>query len=181
MKTHILIVVVLLLAMVFVGGFSLANAQTDRGISGSVAFDAPPEWGQEFDLWIDFDLQEVNASNHRATGEISWRIWSEAYGLRELKTHPSCVLFGEDVGEDPDTAIVVTRIQQLEGWGDGLPGEYAYWWLRDGGDSENDQMAMLDYSADPWYEFFPKGKPPTCEYFEPWLVIDIGEGLEINH
>ena len=129
-----------------------------------------------FELWIDFDVKEVSARSHRATGEVIWRIYNEDMGWRVVRGHPSCVLFGEDVGEDPHTAVLVTRIQQLDGWGQGLPGEYAFWWLHDNGD--NDQFAILDYSADPWYEFFPRGKPPECAYFDPWLVIDIGPGLE---
>jgi len=30
-----------------------------------------------------------------------------------------------------------------------------------------------------WYEFFPRGKPPECAYFDPWLTIEMGPGLEI--
>lgn len=51
-----------------------------RKIVGSMHFQAPAEWGVELDLWIDFDLQEVNASNHQAKGEITWRIWGEEMG-----------------------------------------------------------------------------------------------------
>lgn len=156
----------------------MAQVKISRGITGKVSFPAPPEWGNELDLWIDFDLQEVNTSNHQAAGEIKWRIWNKEAGWRELNSQPSCVLFGEDVGQDPDTAIVVACIKHKEGWGDGLPGEYAYWWLRDGGD--DNLMAILNYSDDPWYEFFPKGRPPACEFFEPGLFIEIGEGLEIS-
>jgi hypothetical protein len=173
------ILILMMIMVILLAAIPMTQAKTSRGISGSVSFPAPPEWGVELDLWIDFDLREVNASTHRATGEIDWRMWNEELGWRQLDSHPVCVLFGEDVGEDADTVIVVTRIQQKEGWGDGLPGEYAYWWLRDDGD--NDQMAILDYSYDPWYEFFPRGKAPDCEYFTPGLIIEIGEGLEITH
>ena len=174
-KTLMLVLILLLL----LAAIPVAQAKTGRQIVGSVAFPSPAEWGVDLDLWIDFDLQEASMSNHKATGEITWRIWDEDIGWRVTRTHPSCVLFGEDVGEDPNTAIIVTRIQQTEGWGDGLPGEYAYWWVHDNGD--NDQFAVLDYSLDPWYEFFPRGKPPVCVYFEPWLKIDMGDGLEIIH
>ena len=98
-----------------------------------------------------------------------------------MDAHATCVLFGAAVGEDPESAILVSRILRKTGWGQGEPGEYAYWWLRH---SEVDQHGInyyrLDDPATPedgGYEFFPRGRGPSCEYLElAEPPVDVGLG-----
>ena len=50
------------------------------------------------------------------------------------------------------------------------PGEYAYFWMRDGGTpgSQGDMWGNKNYSdEDPFLEFWPADDPPPCEYFVP--------------
>ena len=83
------------------------------------------------------------------------------------------VAFGEHEGAP--AAAFVAEITRVSGWGQGVPGEYAYYWVRDGGTParQGDQFAINYYSLDPFYEFYPAGAPPTGAYFTPFLAIDL--------
>jgi len=122
------------------------------------------------DIFMDFDVREVNPDTHKAKGSCSWTIWHEELGWRQLDAHPTCVVFDEDT----QTAVFVSRIVHKTGFGDGEKGEYAYFWVRDGDPDDPDQWSSKIYQADPFYEFWPKGKPPACEYFDP---ADIGRPI----
>jgi hypothetical protein len=130
------------------------------------------------DIFIDFDVREVNSDNHRATGPVRWRIWHEERGWRKVDANAACVQFDED----EQTAILVSRIVRKSGWGQGKPGEYAYWWLHDSeeGDQHGINYYRLDDPTTPedeWYEFFPRGRAPDCEYFDLFEPpVDIGLG-----
>ena len=158
MKKRNLMLLVSVALPLMLAGSAPALAGSPRGIVGHIAFQAPFEGGM--DLFVDFDVHEVNPDTHKATGSCSWTIWHEEMGWRQLDAHPTCVLFDEG----SQTAVFVSRIVHKTGFGQGEPGEYAYFWVRDG---DPDQWSSKIYQATPFYEFWPRGKPPTCEYFDP--------------
>lgn len=80
----------------------------------------------------------------------------------------------------------MSRIVSRTGWGWGEPGEYAKFWVRDGGmpGGEGDQWIMQSYQFEPeWIEFWPADvPPPDCESFtpdEPEIAVK-GGGLTID-
>lgn len=170
------VVLSLLVALlILAAALSAVTAASSRGVHGHFFFDSPPEWGGEYDVLINLDVREMNARTHRAVGPVTWAVLNVENGeWGEVTANAHCVLFGEDVGKDPDTLIIVSRISQSTGWSVAEPGQYAYWWLKDGGIG-NDTLAIRYYSFEPFQEFFPAGKPPACEYFTN-LEIAIGSG-----
>ena len=177
MKRLALITVIVVVSVLSLVGSAPSVAVSSRGMRGHVAFGT--EWAGGMDIFIDFDVREANPHTHRAWGPVSWKIWHKVWGWREVKAHAACVLFGEEPGE----AILVARIFHKTGWGQGEPGEYAYWWLTD---SEDGDLHRIKYyrlddpetPEDEWYEFFPRGRPPDCEFFtttEPPVGITMGD------
>jgi hypothetical protein len=177
MKRRVLIVVGLAVLLVLLGSVS-ALAWSARRVKGDVAFHSPPEWYVDppLKLWMHFDVLKVGRKGDRAWGQVSWMIHSETDGWRYFDSRPTCVVFGEHDGKP--AAAIVTQITERIGWGWGEPGEYAYFWVRDGGApaSEGDQWGMSYYSFDPFIEFYPEDEPPPCEYFTPDLLIDMEGG-----
>ena len=137
-----------------------------RQASGELYFPGVPEWGGvAVSMLVDF--AEIDPETHKATGSITWHNFQpqppegEPY-WKAVDSNARYAFFGADVENgDPNTVVVITEINAKEGWGQGEPGEYAYFWFRDGGDQEPDQWGMRTYSFDPWYEFFPADQPPV--------------------
>jgi hypothetical protein len=182
MRNRTLFIVSLLAAALLVPwGTVPAAAGAHRKITGDFYFESPPAWGIDLDLWITLDVHEVDATTGEARGHCSWRIYHEGMGWRELEGELVSVAFGEHEGAP--AAAFVSRITSATGWGQGLPGEYAYFWVRDGGTParKGDQFAINYYSLDPFYEFYPVGDPPVCAYFTPFLAIDILDGNLVIH
>jgi hypothetical protein len=165
MKKRTLILLVLMTLPLMLGGSMPVLAGSSRAIVGHVAFHAPFAGGM--DIFLDLDVREVNPDTHEATGSCSWTIWHEGMGWRQLDAHPTCVVFDEDT----QTAVFVSRIVHKTGFGQGKPGEYANFWVRDG---DPDQWSSAIYQADPFYEFWPRGKPLACEHFDP---ADLGRPI----
>jgi hypothetical protein len=176
MKKRILILLMLVTVPLGLAAASADSEAPGRKVTGDAWFTAPWEGGMT--IWLSLDIREVNPKTHRATGQVNWKIWHDEWGWRELDAHPSCVLFGADVDEDPNTAIFVSRIVHKSGWGEGEPGEYAYWWVRDG---EPDQFGINYFSFDPFLEFWPRGKPTACAYFSPGMLHDLQGDLVVEH
>lgn len=176
MKRRILIILVLMGLLLTIGGSAPALAWFPRRITGDIGFTAPPEWGIDLLLWIHFSVYEINPVTHRGWGQCSWMIWNEELGWRYLDSRLSCVMFGEHEGKP--AAAFVSQIVRRMGWGEGEPGEYAYFWVRDGGTpgSEGDQFGINYYSLDPFIEFWPEDEPPPCEYLTPDERIDVEGG-----
>jgi hypothetical protein len=96
------------------------------------------------------------------------------------------IFFGEDMeGGEPDAVALITQIVSKEGWGQGEPGEYAYFWFRDGSGAGPDQWGMRYFSVDPFQEFYPEDSPPFDDgYFAaeemqadgPVLPLDVELG-----
>jgi hypothetical protein len=137
------------------------------------------------------DVTETDPQTHAAAGTVNWRNFQpnppagEGY-WKEVESDAKYIFFGsDDDSGDPNTVVLITQIKSKDGWGLGEPGEYAYFWLRDGDDGEPDQWGMRYYSLDPWAEFFPAGEPPVeAGYFtvdemqadDPVLPLDFEIG-----
>ena len=179
MKTRILVLLVLIASLFTLGVSPPSMAESERGVTGTIGFHGP--WAGGMDIFIDFDVREVNPDTQRATGSVRWKIWHEEMGWRAVNARATCVQFDKDEDDNP-TAILVSRIVRKTGWGQGEPGEYAYWWLRDS--TEGDLHSINYYRPfDPdhpedFQEFFPRDHAPDCEgfsFFEPPEVIDLGD------
>lgn len=181
MAKRILMVLVLVAVLTLVGS-RFAQATAFRRVEGDVAYRSPPEWyiDPPLKIWMHYDVQQIGRSHH-VSGQVSWMMYSETDGWRYLDSRPTCMVIGEHEGKP--SAVIVTQIVERIGWGWGEPGEYAYFWVRDGGTpgSEGDQWGMAYYSFDPFTEFYPANDPPPCEYFTPFLQIAIeGGDLDIR-
>ena len=181
-KRVLLTLSMLALVLGLFGGSTAVLAHAHRKITGDFYFEAPPEWGIDLDLWITLNVHELDPITGEAKGNCSWKMYHEEMGWRELEADLVSVAFGEHEGAP--AAAFVSKITSASGWGQGVPGEYAYFWVRDGGTParRGDQFGINYYSLDPFYEFFPAGDPPDIAYFTPFLAIDILDGnLVIHH
>jgi hypothetical protein len=180
-KRALFIVSVLAIALLLLGGTTSALAKSHRKITGDFYFPSPPAWGVDLDIWLTLSIHEVDPSTGEARGNCNWRIYHEEWGWRELEAQLVSVAFGEHDGAP--AAAFVAEITAVSGWGQGVPGEYAYFWVRDGGTParKGDQFAINYYSLDPFYEFYPAGTPPACTYFTPFLAIDLAGGNLVIH
>jgi hypothetical protein len=137
-----------------------------RHVQGEIFLPGVPQWGG-VSVSMRIDFSEVNPTTHEATGFINWRNFQpqppsgETY-WKVVDSDVRYVFFGVDVANgDPNTVVVITQLKAKEGWGQGEPGEYGYFWFRDGAEDGTDQWGMRYYSFDPWYEFYPADKSPV--------------------
>jgi hypothetical protein len=180
MRRLVASVLVVVASVLLLGAAPPTETGSPRTIEGLIVFHGPFAGGM--DIFIDFDVRQIDPYNQRATGPVRWKIWHKERGWREVDAVASCVQFGVDEAGNP-TAILVSRILRRRGWGQGEPGEYAYWLLRDReeGDLHSINYYRLDDPTTPeneWYEFFPRGLPPRCEpfnLFEPPVPVDLGD------
>ena len=168
----------------------LAETVQPRQLQGEIFLPGVEQWGGVA-VSLRFDVREVNPETHEAAGFVDWRNFQpqppdgEPY-WKAVDGDARYIFFGADVpGGDPNTVVVIPQITSKLGWGQGEPGEYGYFWFRDGGETEPDQWGMRYYSMDPWYEFYPAGQPPIEPgYFtaaemqadDPVLPLDIEGG-----
>ena len=136
-----------------------------RRVSGEIYLPGVPEWGN-ITISMTFDFTELDPETHEASGYIHWRNFMPAPPeggtyWKSVDSEVRHVIFGQDVGEDPETFVVITQIVDHKGWGQGEPGRYAYFWFRDTGQAlgEGDQWALQYYSFDPFDEFYPEDTP----------------------
>jgi hypothetical protein len=174
-----LLAIVLLFASA--GGSSPALAESQPKVTGGFTFQSPPVWGIDLDLWFTVNIHELDPVTHEARGHCNWKIYHEEMGWRELKARIVSVDFGEYEGAP--AAAFVAEITSKSGWGQGAPGEYAYFWVRDGGTPgrKGDQFGINYYSLDPFLEFWPDDDPPAGAYFDPFLPIDVEAGNLVIH
>lgn len=145
----------------------LAELNSLRHVRGEVVFPAVAAWGG-VGINMRIDFTEVNPTTHEATGFIHWRLFQpqppagETY-WKVIDSEVRYAFFGADVADgDPHVVVVITQIKSRSGSGQGNPGEYAYFWFRDGGQGGVDQWGNRSYSLDPWQEFYPADKPPVA-------------------
>lgn len=172
--------VLTLLAMLAVAGMVFGGCQpvrpvtelsAQRQVNGEIYLPGVPQWGG-VTVALRFAFTEVNPKTHEATGYISWRNYQpqppkgEAY-WKLVDSDVRYVFFGADAPNgDSNTVVVITQIKAKTGWGQGQPGDYAYFWFRDGGKGGADQWGMRYYKLDPWTEFYPAEQSPvTAGYF----------------
>lgn len=125
-----------------------------------------PAWGN-IAISIHFDVHEIDPQTHAANGPVNWTIYSPTpqeggTGWRGVDSQVKYALFGAEIpGADPDTVVLITQITAQRGWGQGEPGEYAYFWFKDSGQPTGDQWGNVSYKVDPWTEFYPADDPPS--------------------
>lgn len=166
-------------------------AATHHAVKGEIHF-MVPAWGN-IAMSLNFDLYEANPTTHQAAGTFNWRIFSPTpqeggTGWKGVDSQVRYAIFGKDIKDaDPNSVVVITQITSHSGWGQGEPGSYAYFWLKDSGlpDGQGDQWGMLSYKVDPWTEFFPENDPPAVDHYitleemqqrDPALPINVEMG-----
>ena len=158
-RTYVLMLLALLVLsacqpLVATEEVSMTDANLRR-VSGEVFMPGVPEWGGVV-VSMDFDFAELDPETHEATGYLNWHnvMPNAEEGMptwKGVESEVQYALFGEDfdVGE-PDGVVVIAQIVSKEGWGQGEPGQYAYFWMHDGAASGPDQWGMKYYSFDPF-------------------------------
>jgi hypothetical protein len=177
MKKRIFFVSVLLtLALTLAGSPVLADGP--GGITGGVRF-ASPEWGVD-QGWIRLTVHEVNPETQEAAGWVRWQEYNADGGWRHLSSQVICAAFGEDAGEDGQTAVFVVQVTSKRGWGALEPGQHVKFWVHDGGTpgSAGDEWSTLFWPADDDYSV------PACGY--EWVPVEYrvavtGGNLVIHH
>ena len=137
-----------------------------RSVSGDIMYFVP-EWGN-LGIAMFVNVEEVDPNTHEAKGSFNWRIVSpeaqEGTHSRLVDTEAKCILFGKDVvGGNLADVTIVSQITR-RGWGQGEPGEYAFFWIRSTPDGN--QAANLAYQADPGSNFSrrtPCRRVTTCD------------------
>lgn len=165
MKKRIVLMLALIATFLLPGGTRPVLADGIRGVTGGIHFTASA-FGMEG--WMRFDVHAAESGN-LASGWLRWQEYNESDGWRHLIAHPTCVVFSESGGA-PAAAFVV-QIDSKSGWGEGEPGQYILFWVRDGGTPgrNGDQFTTLTWP--------PQGTAPDCEYSEPgflFATIDAG-------
>lgn len=197
--THMLMLMTILAVLpLMVNGCTLAapdETATDpnanlRQARGEIYLPAIPEWGG-VSISMDLSVTEVDPETHAARGHVNWcnivpNAEPGAPTWKCVKSEARYIFFGEDIARgEMDAVAVISQIGSKEGWGEGEAGQYAYFWLRDGGEANPDQWGMRYYSLDPFQEFYPQASPPIeGGYFtiaemqadDPVLPVDVELG-----
>jgi hypothetical protein len=100
--------------------------------------------------------------------------YDEELGWRRWKAHAICLAFGEGFDGEPAAAIVV-QFDRISGWGPGTAGQYAEFWLSDGGTpaTEGDLGGIV--------VFPPVDDQPDCSYELPWAYWPVNAGNVVIH
>ena len=182
MKARIVLVVVLVAMLLLPGGAASALAGGTSKVTGGIQFFAEA-WG-DLRIWQQYSVHQVDPDTHAATGHVNWKIYSPTDGWRSIDARATCLAVTAEL-DGSKTAVVVARIVSKRGWGDGEPGEYARFWVRDGGTpgAKGDQWNNQSASLDPWYEFWPANAEPDCESFTPdqTTPFDVTAGNLVIH
>jgi hypothetical protein len=158
MKKRVLIGLVLITLALLLSGIP-AQADSPRGITGSVRF-SDPEWGVDKG-WLRINIHEVNPEKDEARGQAHWLEYNSDEGWRHVFSQVTCIAFGDDVGQDAQSATFVVQITRKIGWGALEPGQYVKFWVRDGGTPgrEGDEWTTLF-----WPENDDDDTVPACGY-----------------
>lgn len=166
-----LFTMLLLVALILSACQPIRPLPTPHTAKGDIQF-MVPTWG-DIAISISFAVREVDPTTHTAVGPLNWRIFSPTpqeggAGWRGIDSQVKYAIFGKDIpGADPNTVVIITQITAQRGWGQGEPGSYAYFWLKDSGQpaGQGDQWGMVYYKVDPWTEFFPENDPPALDHY----------------
>ena len=160
MKRSITLVLVMLLMLVVgAAGAPPAYAYTQHKVTGHVEFPLF-EWAPGLRIWFYFDVREVSPRNHEAAGAVNWAIYNPAETpvWRYVSSTPVCAAFKDS------SAVMVVKLREVRGWGAGEPGQFARFWVRDGGKAgpHTDQWGLQSYNEAEFIEFWPADQPPDC-------------------
>jgi len=164
MRKRIVFIVMLVAAFLLTTGMTPALADGMRGVTGGIHFTAAA-FGMEG--WMQSNVHATGEG--KASGWLRWQEYNEIDGWRRVIAHPTCVVFSESSGA-PAAAFVV-QIDSRRGWGEGEPGQYILFWVRDGGTPgrNGDEFTTLTWP--------PQDAPLDCVYSEPGFIfatIDAG-------
>jgi hypothetical protein len=168
MKKRIVLVLVLVAAFLLPGGTRPALAKRISGVTGGVGLE-PPDWGDYFRVWIEFNVHQSNPSTYEADGTITARVYNPTLGWKRLWFKAECVSFGKVDGKP--AATLVAKIERREGWDNistaGDPGEYLKWQLIDGGTpgSRGDVWRLQYYDYGHFVEYWPTYPDGGCDNF----------------
>jgi hypothetical protein len=168
MKKRIVLVLVLVASFLLPSGARPVLAHGIRGVTGGVGLE-PPDWGDYFRVWIEFNVHQLNPSTYEADGVIRARVYNPTFGWKHLWYKAECVSFGEVNGKP--AATLVAKIERREGWNDiptaGKPGEYLKWQLIDGGTpgSRGDVWRLQYYDYANFVEYWPMYPDGGCNDF----------------
>lgn len=161
-----------------------------RHVYGALHFAETPGWNGEA-LNLSMDFIEADPSEHTATGALRWDTaavdpafvdpaWQK---VDAVVTH---VYFGADaVDGEPGCLVIIAQVVSAQGKPTVQRGDYAYFWLRDGGPNDPDQWGIFPYAVEPRQEFFPYDRSPALHgYFTaqamqhdtPWLPLTAATG-----
>jgi len=169
MKKRIVLAVMLVAVFLLPGGTAPVVAGGISGITGSINME-PPNWGDYFRCWLNFDVHQVDPATYEAKGMVKARVYNPTFGTKQIWYEPKCVSFGETDGKA--SAILVGQIVRREGWDAiptaGDPGEYFKWQVVDGGTpgGNGDLMRIQYYDFDNFIEYWPTPPVGGCTGFD---------------
>ena len=184
MKSRTIAAMAIIVVLLGVGLMTTAAAASPSArVTGGIQFSAP-DWGN-LTIWQQYSVRQVAPDTHAAKGIVNWKIHSPTDGWRLIDARATCLA----VTDQPDgskTAVVVSQLVRVRGWGQGAPGEYARFWVRDGGTpgAAGDQWTSQSYQLEPeWIEFWPADGPaPDCEsIFPDGPPFDVERGNLVIH
>ena len=168
MKRRSVLALVLVAAFLLPGGAAPVIADGMSGVTGGIGLE-PPNWGNYYRVWIEFNIHQVDPATYDADGMIHAQVYTPPFGWKRLWYEAECVSFGEVDGNP--SAILVAKIVRREGWDDiptaGDPGEYLKWQLIDGGTpaSNGDTWPLQWYDLGNWIEYWPTYPDGGCNDF----------------
>jgi hypothetical protein len=151
MKKRTMILLVFTVSLLILGATASAGADAARKITGGVQW-----WSPGFHGWINLNIHEITPDE--AKGMLSLKEFDEEEEpvWRRWKGHPICVAFSETEA----AASLVFQIDRISGFGPGEAGQYAKFWVLDGGSSATkDEGGLIVWP--------PEDDQPICDYEAP--------------
>jgi hypothetical protein len=76
-------IVLVLMALLLLAGSVPAWADPHGKVTGSMNLE-PPDWGDYFRVWLNFDVHQVDPSTCEAKGMIKARVYNPTLGTKRL-------------------------------------------------------------------------------------------------
>ena len=147
-----------------------------RQVAGELHFPGTPYWGSQ-ELILSVVLEELDPVEHTASGVVKWHtidrvLSSPQDDEQQVEAAVTHVFFGADApNADSASFVVVAQVLAAEGNTTAARGDYAYFWLRDGGEAQADAWGIFPYSIEPRVDFFPYDRSPASfGYFDAGAV-----------
>lgn len=156
-----------------------------RQVAGELYFPMTPYWGSQ-ELILSVAFEELDPVEHTASGVVKWHTIDKASPSpqadeQQVEAAVTHVFFGADASDgDPASFVVVAQVLAAEGNTTAARGDYAYFWLRDGGEAQADAWGIFPYSIEPRVDFFPYDRSPASfGYFDAGAVRVIDPQLPL--